>query len=408
MERLSVLNYVMKNYYEPEVPTLLNNNLTLYPELKKTKEFIQDTKIIIPMQIAVNERGVGPRAELGTLPVPSESEYGQAYENMKYLYATMYISGPTIQLTKSKDTLVNALQRAFKGTLSAFYLDWEMQVWGDATGNLGKVTAVAANVLTVTNIHFFRKGMYLVAYTAGAVAHTNGVNAYYLVEDVNYITSKITVDDATNCIVNDLFYREGSVTLVAGPALTYAGMNGLKNVISNSNTFENINRAVASEWQALIVQNVAAPGTPVPMTSLLIMAALDAQASRLGEEFLPTLMLGSFGIRRAYKKMMDDNHVPTESMPTESGFKQGYKFSYGNKDIPLVASRFSWANNLIGVNTEHLMLSEGYAGKWTKGIEGVLTDDKTVDSFHAKFKMYTQLIADRGDAFLTREDFTEQ
>jgi len=407
MEKLSVLNYVMKNYYEPEVPTLLNNNLTLFPELKKTKEFIQDTKIIIPMQIAVNERGVGPRPELGTLPVPSDSEYGQAYENMKYLYATMYISGPTIELTKSKDTLVNALERAFKGTLSAFYLDWEMQVWGDATGQIGAVTAVVGNLLTVTNIHFFRKGMYLVAYTPGAVAHTNGVNLYYKVTDVNYITSKITVDDATNCVVTDLLYREGSVTLVAGPALTYAGMNGLKNVISNSNTFENVNRALASEWQALIVQG-ATPGTPETMTSLGIMAALDAQATRLGEEYLPNLMLGSYGIRRAYKKMMDDVHVPTEAMPTISGFKQGYKFSYGNKDIPIVASRFGWANNLIGVNTEHLMMSEGYAGKWTKGVEGVLTDDKTVDSFHAKFKMYTQLIADRGDVFLAREDFTEQ
>lgn len=408
MEKLDVMTYVMRNYFIPEVPTLQNNSLTMYPELKKTKEFIQDKKIIIPMQIAVNERGIGSREELATLPVASESEYGQAYDVMRFLYATMYISGQTIELTKSKDTLVNALQRCFKGTMDAFNMDFERQSWEDGKGEIGTVTAVAGNIVTVTKIHYFRKGMYLVAYTPAVVAHTNGVNAYYKVTNVDYVTSKITVDDATNLVVTDILYREGTVTLVAGPALTCGDINGMKNVISNSNTFEAIDRALASEWQALIVQNVAAPGTPVPMTSLLIMAWLDAQVDRVGEEYLPNIMFGSLGLRRAYKKLMDDVHVPTEAMPTESGFKQGYKFSYGNKDIPLVASRFTQANTLMGINTEHLMLSEGYAGKWDKGQSNSLTPNETVDSFYARFKMYTQLIADRGDVFMAREDFTEQ
>lgn len=408
MEKITLIEDVMKHYWEPTLPQLWNDNLVLYPELEKTKRFIQDVKIVIPVQTAVNERGIGTRPEEGDMPVPSANQWDQAYDVMRYFYATMYITGQAITLSKSKDTLINNLERCMKGTLSAYYFDWERQMWGKRDGLLGaEVGAIAGNVVTVTNIHNFRKGMYLVAYSAVPAAVTNGTNLYYLVEDVNYDTSKITVDLATNLVANTLFYREGSVTLTPVPSLTCADMNGLGNVISNSNTFEDIDRAVVSQWQAHIVQG-AVPGTPEPMTSLRIMKVLDGLAFKIGKGELPDLLLGNYGIRRAYKKMMDDVHVPIESMPTESGFAQGYKFSYGDKDIPMITTASSWANTLNGINTKHLFLSEGYAAKWITDNGKILTLDKGKDTYWARFKMYTNLVADDGRMFLSREDFTEQ
>lgn len=408
MEKITYLEDVMKHYYEPSVPQLWNSNLFLYPELTKTKKFIQDSQIIIPLQTSVNERGVGSRGEEQTLPVPDINKYDQAKDYMKYVYATLYMSGQSIELAKSKDTLINNLKRCMEGTLDAFYFDWERQLWGKADGFFGKqVGAIAGNVVTVTNIERFRKGMYLVAYSAVPAAVTNGVNAWYYVEDVNYDTSKITVDNATSLVADTEFYREGVVTLVAGPALECTDINGLGNVISNSNTFEDINRATKSYWQSHIVQG-AVPGTPEPMTSLRILKALGDMKIKVGKNKLPDILIGNEGITRAYKKMLDDVHVPTESMPTKSGLAQGYKVQYGAKDIPLVESMFGWDNSLIGLNLDHIYLAEAYSGKWSKDNGKIFTFDKTKDTFWATFKMYTQLISDDGRVFLSREDFTEQ
>lgn len=408
MEKITLLEDVMKHFYEPTVPELWNDHLTLYPEITKTKRFIQDSKIVIPLQIAVNEKGVGSRGETTTLPVPGVNQWDQAYETMKYLYATLYLSGPAIVLSKSKDTLINLLDRSLKGTLSAFYFDWERQMWGKADGYMGaQVGALATATIVVTNVERFRIGMELLGTDlAGTTQVAPAGTEPYIVSDVNYTTNKVTFKVGTNLVATTQFWKNGS-TVLTGGALVCTDMNGLGNIIKNTGTFENIDRAVHSYWQSLIVQG-ATPGTPETMTSLFLMKMLDIRSVIVGEDNLPDMLVGNLGIRRAYKKMMDDNHVPTESMPTKSGFKQGFKFSYGGKDIPIIASRFGWDNSLIGLNLDHLYLSEAFGGQWAKDNGKVLTFDKTTDTYWATFKMYTQLVTDDGRSFVLRNGFTEQ
>ena len=138
------------------------------------------------------------------------------------------------------------------------------------------------------------------------------------------------------------------------------------------------------------------------------MKAIDTYVTKVGKKNLFDMLIGNLGIRRAYKKMMDDNHVPIESMPTKSGFAQGYKFQYGDKDMPLIAADFCESNALLGINFDHVFLAEAYAGKWGTDNGKILTRDKSTDTYWADFKMYTQLYVDDGRTFMKRSDFTEQ
>ncbi|MFX0206600.1 MAG: hypothetical protein ACFFDT_11495, partial [Candidatus Hodarchaeota archaeon] len=68
MEMFATLDKVMKDYLIPTVPEIMNKELSIFGDVKKTKELWDGKKFKIPLQIGYNERGVGARGEDITLP----------------------------------------------------------------------------------------------------------------------------------------------------------------------------------------------------------------------------------------------------------------------------------------------------------------------------------------------------
>jgi hypothetical protein len=405
VEQLTVLEDVMREYFLPAVPTRFAEKLTLYGDMEKSAKGIEGGKsVVIPMHIALNERGVGNRAENETLPVSGANEYDQAMAYIKYIYGVMSLTGQALKMTKGRNTLIDELKKCMNGMVTALEWDIERQIWGAGDGWICAVAsspAIAGNVFYWTGDNggeFFKRGMYIDAYPAAGGSKT--VDSAKIL-DVNYATKAVTLDGIQSLAATNKVCREDCVTW-NGSAFVSRDMTGLGNIVSSTTTFETLAPATNAYWAA---QEHGNSNTPRTLTDLLLMKFIDDIV--IQSDKIPTAIYCSLGGRRAYKKMMDDINVPTESMPTKSGFQKGYKYVYDGNEIPIIGSRFGWAKNFVAVNTDHMWFAEAAKFDWENLGGGILKPRETTDSLYARTSWFANIVVDHRAAFGRLYDITE-
>jgi hypothetical protein len=406
VETLAVLEDVMREYFLPSVPTRFAEKLSLYGDMEKSAKGIEGGKsVVIPMHIALNERGIGNRNENETLPVAGANEYDQAIAYIKYIYGTMSLTGQALKMTKGKNTLIDELKKSMNGTMTAMEWDIERQIWGDGSGWICAVAAspsISGNVFYWTGDNggeFFKRGMYIDAYPAAGGART--VDSAKIL-DVDYANQKVTLDGIQSLAATNKVCREDCVTW-SGTAFVSRDMTGLAAIINATSTFEGISPTTNAFWSCV---DHNASGSGRDLTDLLLMKFVDDIYLR--SDKLPTAIYTSLGGRRAYKNMLDGYNIPTESMPTKSGSQKGYKYVHDGNEIPIIGSRFGWFETYAAVNTDHMWFAEAAKLDWENLGGGILRPRETTDSVAARLSWFANIVVDHRSAFGKLGDINEK
>src|SRR4051812_14956837 len=110
---LTTLSNIMKEYYLAPIQDQFNQEVLVTQLLQVDSENLEGLKAVIPLHTG-RSGGIGSRAELVQLPTAGNQAYQRATYDLKYHYARIQVSGPSISKTK---TDAGAFARALKEEL---------------------------------------------------------------------------------------------------------------------------------------------------------------------------------------------------------------------------------------------------------------------------------------------------
>lgn len=315
---VSTIDGILKDdYVLNKILDLINRKTPLFSRLR-TSATTHGRKFIFPVQLGTSQ-GVGARGENVQLPNPGFGEYDQAMGNVKYLYSTLYITGPAIESTKgNRAAFADALKQALKDARDGLILDMQRQVWGDGSGIIGRVGADVAGDTTIPvvdpyglsysgtlsgdqNVRLFKRRMNLmIDESTPVIAQVTGVNP-----------SAGTITVASN------------VTLTAGTAIyrgDTAGLNnkdaellGLPGAISATGSYLGIDRTGVPEWQGHLI-DLSGDISEQAMRQVVDTIGIHGTAD-------PNLIITDHETRSNYEALLTSLKRFTTPMELEGGFK---------------------------------------------------------------------------------------
>ena len=252
---LSTLSNILKEYYLAPIQDQFNNEILITQLLPMDSENLEGLEAYIPLHTG-RSGGLGSRGENVKLPDAGNQAYKKAVYNLKYHYARVQVSGPSISNTKSDaGAFAQALKEELNRIKDDVMLDFARQLYGTGDGVLATIpTAAAANVTqTLGSAENISKGLIYVGMhvdvgtLASPSARTYG---YATINDVDVAAGTETFDQAITPTNGDSVFRAGS-TVASG---TYEMDAGLQKLIATSaNTVGNIDSSAAGNkiWQNL-------------------------------------------------------------------------------------------------------------------------------------------------------------
>lgn len=304
---LSTIKALLKDdVLNNEIQDLVNRSTFMLERIKK-EQTTYGKQFMFPVQTGVSQ-GVGARGERVQLPDPGFGEYEQAFGNVKYLYSTMFITGPSIAATKNnRGAFADALKQSLQDCRDGLKLDIARQVWGDGTGVLGRVQttpAAATDVIAVTD-------PYGLTYQAGDLDADAKVrlfrrNMSIFIAGSNIYTRVIEVGNGTIRVASAILPAAGNL-IYRGDASGRTSVNneitGLTGMLQATGTYLGLSRVGRPEWQANLVQVGAGTGGALTLTGMR--AALDK--ARINGSAAPDLVVTDHKTLRRYEGLLQSN-----------------------------------------------------------------------------------------------------
>lgn len=389
---LTTYDAILKENYAPAIVEQLNTKTILLKRLKRDSEALFGREFVIPVHAGFNE-GVGARGENGPLPDAGKQQYKVAKYTPKYNWGQIAITEVVIKTTlKDKGAFVRALDSEVKGMANTMAMDINRQLFGDGTGLLAKCATNSTETNTIaldesTKMSNLRVGMkvdILVMADGTAVATNRTITA------IDKINKKITIDGAaitTNTTHG--VYRTGNY----GKEL-----NGLGNIINETGAVGGLNPANAGEefWAATVLDN---GGTLRSISETLMQQAFDAPSENSDGEV--TLIIGGYGVRRAYQSLLTSLKRYVNTMDLEGGFTA---LEYNGK--PFTVDKDAPPNTIFFIDENHLTLYELAKPQWMEEDGKILKWDGGT-GYKAVFEYFSELGTDLRAAHAVLKDITE-
>src|SRR5579871_1212086 len=149
---LTTADAVLKEDYLPGVREQLNNDTAL-AFFEKNSEDIVGRRAVLALHLQRNS-GVGSRLEGGTLPSAGNQGYFDEYVTLKYHYARIQVTGPTIKaMASDKGSFVRAIRSEMDGATNDLRRNLNRQCFGTSNGvvaTCGTTTASTTVQLAAT------------------------------------------------------------------------------------------------------------------------------------------------------------------------------------------------------------------------------------------------------------------
>lgn len=342
---LTTVASILKTVYIGPIRDQLNNSTVLLAQLtgKAKRKYVGGLEAYFPLRKGRN-LGIGCRPEdTGTaasdLPEPGNQSYDKSKWKVKYDYCGIKITGPGMSHTRSdQGSFLRGLQSEIEGAMIDKKVDSNRIAWHDGTSILtGCTSTTASTTVNVNSTKFLAVGMKIDIRTrADGVPITDGTN-----RTIATIPSATTFTMAGNAITTtgataDGIYRAGSRTAATVATEPY----GIEALVSDLNP-----TGLAGELPGLIDRttagneywksNVLANGGALrPLTLDLMQKAFDE--TDIASDFLPGLILTSYGGKREYAKfLVPGKEYPAAGNVTLDGGYKGLDFN----GVALVADR---------------------------------------------------------------------
>jgi hypothetical protein len=384
---LSTINALLKDdYLSNQIQDVVNRSTFLLTQIKK-EQTTHGKQFIFPLQTGVSQ-GVGARGENVDLPDEGFGEYEQALGNVKYLYATMYITGQSISATQNNKTaFADALKTALKDTRDGMTLDMQRQVWGDGSGALGRVAADATASATVSVTD-----PYALTYIANDLDAGEKTRPYRRHMNVYFATSAvfakilsvnsngtITLNQTVTVVAGEIIYR-GDGT---GRTSVNNEITGITGLVRASGTYLGLDRTGRPEWQSNVIQ--MGTGSGGALTEEAMRIALDT--GEINGSAAPNLIVTNHKTRRRYEALLQGMRRFVNPMKLEGGYT-AIEFD----GLPLMVDKDAPPQRMFFLNTNDITWMVMEDVKWMERDGSVLKAVEKRDAYKAVLFTYRELI----------------
>jgi len=188
MQTTANADAVLQNYYLPAVREMVNQRAILlfgytpeelesgagtfnaaegetisYQGISRDASIVEfaGKQWVIALHTGRNEGGTA-RDEGGTLPAPNQQSWNDLLDKCRREYKQIQITGYALEVSeRSVASYLRLLEAETTGAVNDLRKDMNRQAFGDQTGKLCGITAVAANTFTADNLQYLRVGMYV-------------------------------------------------------------------------------------------------------------------------------------------------------------------------------------------------------------------------------------------------------
>jgi len=366
---ISTVTALLKDVYFPPVVEQLNNADVLLKRLEKVKDTqIVGNKLVVPLHTG-RTGGIGARGDGEALPAAGNQLHDTAEFDLTYHYGRLQVTGIAMAKTKNNvGAFLDVLKSEMDGLRKDLRRDLARQVWGASDGNTGGNGRIAkcgttssSATIVLDSDEPLRKGHIYVGMLVdvGTAGDPDSLIDGEAVTAVSIANKTFTVTTAVSTTTSNFVSRHDN----AGKELT-----GLQTLISTSaTTVGGINAASAGNeyWNPEVDSSGGA----------LSLDKMNQMAGRLeiagGET---SLILTSFGIRRAYFNLLQSQIRFVETTTLDGGYK-----ALDFNGIPLVGDKDGKYGNIYFVdesklknftNTDwHWLQEDGDVLKWVTGYD---------------------------------------
>ena len=320
---LSTLSALLKDYYLPPVREQLNNETFILSVLDVNNENLYGNQAVVPLHYG-RSGGLGARAEGGALPLAGNQSYQRAVYDLKYLYGRVKVTGPSMAKTSSE---AGAFLQALKSELEAIRNDLKKdvarQLYGDGTASIA-VCGTTTSSLTVVlgSAEAIKKGQLYVGQVVdiGTAAAPTTIVANAVIAGVSASGPSITLSstDVNGNTVNPVttsnshsVSRAGSRGASSAVYEINAGLQALIPTAANSIGGIDASQAANSYWDNQRQTSVG----DLTVDAMLQMWNTIRIAG--GE---PEYMITSYGLQRAFFKLLQSQVRYTSPMQIAGGF----------------------------------------------------------------------------------------
>ena len=385
MVTMSSADNALKSLYLGVVSEQLNTGVNpLLAKIKQTTQDVWGKEIRRVAQYGING-GIGAGTEDGNLPAAGGNNYDQFVLTLKNLYGTIEISDKAVRASEnSVGAFVNLLNAEMEGLLKASSFNFGRMLFGDGNGSLGKVTAIADNLITLDNVKNVVEGMIIDFVTSSGVTITSASGRKVILVDRANKQIRVSGNDITTSIV-----PLGSSICVQnsyGKEIT-----GLKAIFKSSGSLYGLDRAT-HKW--LIPYMKTGVGE---ISETVIQTAIDELEENTGSKV--NFIVCSSGVKRAYQQHLATYKRNIDVMELNGGYKA---LSYNG--IPVISDRFCPDGTMYLLNTDDFVLHQLCDWKWLEGEDGrVLKQVANKPVYSATLVKYADLICTRpcGQAMLS-------
>lgn len=345
---MATISAITKEIYEGSLREQLLNEVTTLTRVMKTSEGVTSEVggkyVVFPVHTSRNQ-GMGARLEMEALPTPGNQGTKAARVSLRYQYGSVRMSGQAFELASSNtQAFVSALDLEMNGLKTDLGVDLNRQVYGNGTGALARINAVATGVtFAVDHVLWLRSQIGAVVDVYDVTGTTQKASGRTITAITDAPSPSVTISGANiTSAVGDFFVRTGSVG--AADLSTQREWTGLAAITSSTASLYNLTDPV---WTANIYNN---GGTPRALSEGLITTCADGVRQRGGKT---TVLFSNLGVRRAYANLLTQQRRFTNTQEFKGGFS-GLAFTTDTGDIPMVVDTYCPPNTIYGLAEDEI------------------------------------------------------
>lgn len=386
----SAISNVLKHRYLGPIRNQFPRNRVLEEILNHNREDVSGDEAHIPLRLAGNP-AIGFRSDYADLPAPGRQKTEKTIVKMTYLYGRCAFTGPAIAATRDNaGAFAKVMDDEMKNLIEDLRVVSNSYNYGDGSGAIARVTAVAGNVITVDRWNkLFTVGRYLDTYTdkTWATKHLDSSD----ITAVDKLNLQFTVRAAGTTAVNDYVVLEDSA------GICQMGLLGIADDGDFLTTHQGISRATYPIWNGRVFDNAGTARTISESTIVDAVSILEEDSVKVD------LILGTIFQRNDLIKQLQSQR---------QFVNPNKKLKGGIRALEICDTDFVWDADcppgycFLG-DTSMLSFYEQAQLDWMQRDGSILARIDGKDAYEATLFMYRELGSSRNNAWGRIEDLNE-
>ena len=356
---LTSLTSVLKEWYVGPLSDQLNQDCMVTSLLRVNSQDIEGLKAVVPLHYA-RSGGLSSRVEGGTIAAAGKQQYTRATYTLKYHYARVQVSGPSISNTRSdRGAFLQAMKSELDFIRNDVMLDQSRQFYAQGTGVVAVIAAggVTGSVCTLTSAEAIYKGFLYIGMVVDIMTGSTLHATATAITDVDPTVPSITVATIGSAAAADSIVRSGNVTDVTSIATNAEIDAGLGRLV-RAGVLGGLDPTTAGLkfWQGLNIPVASTTGYS-PDIALNDLMVHQNQLINAGAKVGDLTMITTPGLlRRLYQTEDFKDQVRFVNQTTLGGGFGEISFQTGNGPMKMNTDRLAPWGDVMAIDLQTVQL----------------------------------------------------